>query len=288
MRPIKSQSAMEYLMTYGWSILIIAVVLGVMFQLGVFSGQNLAPKAQPGSCKVVKLGSPGTSTSTNLQGVCNNLRPQYVAQVSSSGYITVPATGAMEPSSLTISAWVYISPASTAFSGNSISFFRMGSTGLEKDTDQCGSGQSITNIEFAAEAYNGVSWWWDDLCGNLAGVWYNLVMTYSAVNGADILYVNGAQKASGTLAPPLVYGSSASIRASDGGLFSIANIQEYNASLDVSAVNALYQEGIGGVPISLQNLVGWWPLNGDANDYSGNGNNGQNNGAAFTSAYSYP
>ncbi len=32
------QSAMEYLMTYGWSILIIAVVLGALFGLGVFNG----------------------------------------------------------------------------------------------------------------------------------------------------------------------------------------------------------------------------------------------------------
>jgi hypothetical protein len=34
---IKAQSAMEYLMTYGWAILIIAVVLGALFSLGVFS-----------------------------------------------------------------------------------------------------------------------------------------------------------------------------------------------------------------------------------------------------------
>ena len=38
----KLQSAMEYLMTYGWAILIIAVVLGVLYQLGVFgSGQSV-------------------------------------------------------------------------------------------------------------------------------------------------------------------------------------------------------------------------------------------------------
>ncbi len=35
---VKGQSAMEYLMTYGWAILIIAVVLGALFSLGVFSG----------------------------------------------------------------------------------------------------------------------------------------------------------------------------------------------------------------------------------------------------------
>jgi hypothetical protein len=31
---------MEYLMTYGWAILIIAVVLGALFSLGVFSGSS--------------------------------------------------------------------------------------------------------------------------------------------------------------------------------------------------------------------------------------------------------
>ncbi len=37
----KAQSAMEYLMTYGWAILIISVVLGALFSLGVFSGAGL-------------------------------------------------------------------------------------------------------------------------------------------------------------------------------------------------------------------------------------------------------
>ncbi len=41
----KLQSAMEYLMTYGWAILIIAVVLAALFELGVFNGSNLAPQA---------------------------------------------------------------------------------------------------------------------------------------------------------------------------------------------------------------------------------------------------
>jgi len=33
---------MEYLMTYGWAILIIAVVLSVLFSLGLFNGSNLS------------------------------------------------------------------------------------------------------------------------------------------------------------------------------------------------------------------------------------------------------
>ena len=38
---LKSQSAMEYLMTYGWAILIIAIVLAALFSLGIFSSGSL-------------------------------------------------------------------------------------------------------------------------------------------------------------------------------------------------------------------------------------------------------
>ena len=39
--PQKAQSAMEYLMTYGWAILLIAIVLAALFSLGVFSSSSL-------------------------------------------------------------------------------------------------------------------------------------------------------------------------------------------------------------------------------------------------------
>ncbi len=37
----KLQSAMEYLMTYGWAILVIAVVIGVLYAMGIFNGSGL-------------------------------------------------------------------------------------------------------------------------------------------------------------------------------------------------------------------------------------------------------
>ena len=37
MRPVKLQSAMEYLMTYSWALLVIALVLVALFTLGVFN-----------------------------------------------------------------------------------------------------------------------------------------------------------------------------------------------------------------------------------------------------------
>jgi hypothetical protein len=65
----------------------------------------------------------------------------------------------------------------------------------------------------------------------------------------------------------------------------LANVQVYNTSLDASQVLALYQEGIGGAPVNPQYVVGWWPLNGDAIDYSGNNNNGAPTAITFVSQY---
>jgi hypothetical protein len=69
------QSAMEYLMTYGWAILIIAVVLGVLFQMGVFNSSSLTVRVPPGACKVLR-----TSAAVNLVGQCSGILPKYVAQ----------------------------------------------------------------------------------------------------------------------------------------------------------------------------------------------------------------
>ena len=76
----KAQSAMEYLMTYGWAILIISVVLAALFQLGVFNPMTFAPKAPPGSCQVLRPNGPGTTSFINLEGICSGELPQYVAQ----------------------------------------------------------------------------------------------------------------------------------------------------------------------------------------------------------------
>ena len=40
-----AQAAMEYLITYGWAILVIAVALAALFELGVFDVQNFEPQA---------------------------------------------------------------------------------------------------------------------------------------------------------------------------------------------------------------------------------------------------
>jgi hypothetical protein len=50
---------------------------------------------------------------------------------------------------------------------------------------------------------------------------------------------------------------------------SIADVQLYNTALPPSQAMQLYQAGMYGVPTNMTNLIGWWPLNGNPNDYSG-------------------
>jgi hypothetical protein len=70
---------------------------------------------------------------------------------------------------------------------------------------------------------------------------------------------------------------------------SIANIQIYNTALTPQEIQYLYQQGLGGGPVRLQNLVAWWPLNGDAKDYSGNNNHGTiYGGVTFVQNYNPP
>ncbi len=107
-----------------------------------------------------------------------------------------------------------------------------------------------------------------------AGVWRQYVGTY---DGSTMrLYINGVQvgsnSQSGTLGPAAVnIGEYYAGSYNFNGLLS--NVQLYNAALSATQVSSLYQEGIAGIPLTA-NLVGWWPLNGNANDYSGNGNSG--------------
>jgi hypothetical protein len=83
MRMRKGQTAMEYLMTYGWAILIIMVVLAVLFYLGILNPGRLTPSqctfSAGISCTTYKL----KTTSSNLtlqigQGIGKTMKVQGV------------------------------------------------------------------------------------------------------------------------------------------------------------------------------------------------------------------
>ena len=61
---MKLQSAVEYLTTYGWALLVIAVIFTAVFALGIFSTQNTTPQ----QC-VAPGGFACTSFAMNTMGV---------------------------------------------------------------------------------------------------------------------------------------------------------------------------------------------------------------------------
>ncbi len=281
----KLQSAMEYLMTYGWAILIIAVVLVALFQMGVFDSANFAPKAQPGSCQVFK-----TVEGTSLEGTCNNELPQYVAQFAgnANGGSYISSSVQLNTATTTISVW--FNPPATSIEGDIIRSCTAYSWSVVVS--------GVTRlVNFEDGWVTGSDTWWSSNVNVNAHTWNNVVYIMNRNTGALTEYMNGAFAANAVVtssgSPPITQnfdiGQNGCYYAMNG---LISNVQIYNTSLSANDVQALYQEGIGGAPQNTQNLVGWWPLNGNANDYSGNNNNGAATNVIYTgsweSGYSQP
>jgi len=275
----KAQSAMEYLMTYGWAILIISVVLAALFQLGVFNPMTFAPKAPPGSCQVFRPNGPGTTQFINLEGVCSGELPQYVAQFNGqSSYISSSTANLPLGSSVSSAfAWVYI----TAYPTSSVAVIE--NYGVATSTE----GRTLYITTTGNLCFGG---WADDYCSSFTvplDKWSFVGYVYTGGTNT-IVYMNGVGN-SGSVSTVLNTQAGLNLigkRLDNAAPYisgEISNVQIYNTSLSANEIQALYLEGIGGAPIRLQNLVGWWPLNGDANDYSGNGNNGQISNVNFVS-----
>jgi len=258
---------MEYIMTYGWAIVILSVVVVALYASGVFSSSSaFAPKAQPGACYVSR--SKVAPSLTSLVGMCNGENPEFTAQFNgqSSG-VSVTDTSGLDMSSggFSVAAWIY-------WTGKGTQNYVVDKSG--KYTLSLNGGGTAGDPQFSVGSVAAASSF--TLSPN---AWYFLVGTYSG--GTVRLYVNGQYITSGSSATQPTSGGNLELgcaATSCGSTYSfsgaISNIQLYNTSLSAAQIQALYQAGIGGAPVLLSRLAGWWPLNGDVVDYSGSNNNG--------------
>ena len=288
------QSAMEYLMTYGWAILVIAVVLGVLYSLGIFNPSNFAPKAQPGSCQVFRPNGPGTNYNLQLEGTCNNELPQYAAVFNAEhsnvfadlyGLPTLTDSGG----NITILAWAALTPAG----GNQVLFQYTPSGGYYPNLKELADAFCSSNPTGLPIYYSSSSYYVDECLSQIAPnqlEFYALTFNGTRLTGYEI---SGGQVTPHSVSVTM---GSNSLQA-NGQLYigggpgatgwtgTISNVQVYNASLSENVIEAQYLEGVGGAPIRLQNLVAWYPLNGNANDYSGNNNNGVQANVVYTGTW---
>jgi hypothetical protein len=112
--------------------------------------------------------------------------------------------------------------------------------------------------------------------------WYLLTGVYNPNKDNISLYVNGVLAAYGSdsVTPSSFTPTGNLYEYTIGGVTSpyfygnMSDAQAYNVPLSGYQIMELYKEGLHGAPITNKGLVGWWPLDGNANDYSGYNNNG--------------
>ena len=284
-------------MTYGWAILIIAAVLAALFELGVFNPMTFAPKASPGSCQVVRPEGAGTTNFISLSGECNGELPQYVAQSMLGDEMAYIGNAPnVQSNSITMVAWIKVYGYPTNEGWQNI-LYKGGPTWASGDVEYgmglqtnspsypnpntfevWGCNANIDEFPYTAPFNE-----WVQVAGTIYPSPTNPTnsVTTAYIDGVPLPNSSSEERnnlpCSGNLPLYIDEGSGSSF---DGA---IANVQIYNTSFSSNDIKVLYLEGIGGAPIKIQNLVGWWPLNGNANDYSGNGNNGVPTSVTYTS-----
>jgi hypothetical protein len=309
----KAQSAMEYLTTHAWSLLIIMIVLGLFLWLGIF-GFGVHPRAPPGECQTYRPNGPRTLAGIALVGVCDGELPQFVFVSQGVGdFVLVNSSSAPRSplnisNNITITAWVdvYGAPYHDVVT-------KEGEYGMKLNYNNaphsCAPSDSAgfclewdTNNSWIGTSFPipaGSIHQWMFLSASVQDGKYKSWYANGQLIGNQIVTANQPEATGGcaqyATAVPLAIGGDAGILANtpwgDAGCFpgyggfgqmkaewfngSITNVQIYNSALPPNDIEALYNEGLAGAPIDLMNLAGWWQLNGETNDYSGNNNNGQ-------------
>ena len=116
--------------------------------------------------------------------------------------------------------------------------------------------------------------------------WVMVTAQYNGFTGQANVYVNNTLFSSATLPEGLYLTQVIPYYIGDdawqpGGYDSfngsIANVQLYAAYLTPAQVSSIYYRGIDSAPLQSAGLVGWWPLDGNANDFSAGGADGKVN-----------
>ena len=294
----KSQAAMEYLMTYGWAILIIALSLAVLYSLGIMNPKNFLPRSPPGSCFVFRPNGPGTTDFVSLQGTCGYL-PMYVGSFKYGSWVKIgnrPELNFLQ-GNFTIVAWIQ----TTSQSSDNEIVAKGGScsVGGYKLITYNGRLRGTFNNQSASPYYQVIS---DKVINDNS--WHHVVFVVTGLKTSTTvgkLFIDGKLDKTGSIVDTTSWNTSVKDGLGIGytekiesntcpnyfdGL--IGNVQIYNTALTHQEIQYLYQQGLGGGPVRLQNLVAWWPLNGDAKDYSGNNLHGTIYNVAFVQNYNPP
>ena len=362
----KSQSALEYMMTYGWAILIIVIVAAVLYSLGIFSpsssiGTTVTGFSGLGSPTALCMPNGGlrlrlgdnigttiniTSINVTVNGATSTIRPNRTIPAQGTYIFYVPnvcgtsagarysftsivtytepgqtfpgpyfSTGAVsgtvsslnlprevavfntsslvsiiksnmnfpKTSSVSFSLWIDVE---NEISGGINQQFDPVSLGNSSYCDyQCGALRFNSGFPYNLQMVRGTA----QATGFPANtnIWYQIVGVYNYSSNTTNLYVNGTFLNGGNAGPGQEGSDSVFIGVPVGGDVTpviLSDVQVYTIALTPPEISLLYRSGPAGGPVA-PGVFGWWPLNGTAKDYSGNGNNGVATGVSYTSDY---
>ena len=353
---IKTQSTMEYMMTWGWAILVIAIVAGVLYSFGIFnpsssisntvsgfSGLNVVQNCVGGNL-VMSITNPSAETmdisGINATGASDSSYAGFYVSLGpdSSGTLMVPnacpsTAGSSYYDSVTIDytepGYVFGSKmistgkvtgkvsTAHAYSGLFAAYFN-GANGFINISSiplHNGSftitafvyGQNFVNNSNASvivsQASSSCPGFYHCIRGYVQndtltfgiigsdkpgriplndGQWYLTSFVYNESASNKVLYLNQSMDAEGPSNKPYSVVNGDTLL---GAFFNksytfdmfhgvMMNVQVYNTSLTQSQILSIYNRSLSGVPPSTNNLIAWWPLDGNALDYSGNHYNG--------------
>jgi hypothetical protein len=258
--------------------------------------KNFLPRAPPGSCFVFRPNGPGTTDYISLQGTCGYL-PMYVASFNGVNtqmqYVSTPIFN-FGYNNFTIAFYFFLDPAT--LNNNPMiwgSYSCPGRTVFNYFVAFTAYGRGILFASRSSDTgeYFSIGY---DTGKSQTGKWIHVTVVRKGTTWE--LYWNGNKVTNSTdtrSGREECFGHNIGVEWGWGNsnktIRSIANVQFYNTALTPQEIQYLYQQGLGGGPVRLQNLVGWWPLNGDAKDYSGNNNHGTiYGGVTFVQNYNPP
>ncbi len=199
----------------------------------------------------------------------NRLVPSFLA--SQDSYIAANISGLPAPPDSSISAWIMpTGPMSSRISED------IAGEEAKYKIDTLSIWIGGTTVYFGSNSRSCKPLSYDAAGMLLPGSWYNIVGVYNQT-GQSTLYINGNAVASSSITAYCSGGAfDFLIGNGEFGYFngSIANVQWYNSSLSPAQVAQAYYSGVDGMAQLHQNLTGWWPLDGNAKDYSGRAENG--------------
>ena len=200
-----------------------------------------------------------------------------------SSYIKSPYSWSSSNKGITVSAWVYLTsiPSDNAGIVSAVSTTNYGTISMFLNSN-CFVQAGVTTTS------------WQETTGSYClkvDRWYNIVAWANQTSGKYGLYINGVSNFtgafSGTLEPATAFDIGEFPYASAYLPGYVADVQIYNKSLSQPAVKKIFSNGIGIPPAGIAGLSAWYPLDGNANDYSGNNNNGTLTDVQFFSPPNY-